>query len=95
MKERCRQGYKIGIWWTIDRAVHHTAMPSIIFFVSLTSCKNTLQEIGYINKIENPDSLQKVVQKWRDIADDITYNMLAEVRLSPKGKHRFPSVHRS
>lgn len=46
----------------------------------LTTCKNALKQIGYLSKIENPDSLQKIVekipfalrQKWRDIADDIT-----------------------
>ena len=43
--------------------------------VLLTSCKNALKQIGYLNKIENPDSLQKIMeklplgvrQKWRDV----------------------------
>jgi len=42
------------------------------FSALLTTCKNTLNEIGYLSKIENPDSLKKVVarlpfslrQKW-------------------------------
>ena len=33
------------------------------FSVSLTSCKNTLQEIGFILKIENPDSSQKLMRR--------------------------------
>ncbi|CAB3981723.1 PREDICTED: uncharacterized protein LOC107351089, partial [Paramuricea clavata] len=51
-----------------------------IFSVLLTSCKNALKQIGYLNKIENPDSLQRIMeklpfglrQKWRYVADDIT-----------------------
>ena len=50
------------------------------FSVLLTSCKNTLTDIGYLSKIENSDSLKKIVsrlpfnlrQKWRDVADTIT-----------------------
>ena len=56
------------------------------FSVLLTSCKNTLKEIGYLSKLENPDSLQNVIsrlpysmrQKWRDVADDITSNKKRE-----------------
>ena len=56
------------------------------FSVLLTSCKNTLREIGFLNKIENPDSLQRVIerlpfplrQRWRDVADDITGNKQRE-----------------
>ena len=57
------------------------------FSVLLTSCKNTLKEIGYLNKLENPDSLQNVIsrlpysmrQKWRDVADDIMSNEKREI----------------
>lgn len=42
---------------------------------SVTTCKNTLYEIGYLNKIENPNSLQRVV----DVADDITFNKLRQI----------------
>lgn len=46
----------------------------------LTSCKNALKEIGYQSKIENLDTMQKIVerlhfglrQKWRDKVDSIT-----------------------
>ena len=31
------------------------------FSVMLTTCKVALKQIGYLSKIENPDSLQKIV----------------------------------
>ena len=54
--------------------------PLQTFSVLLPSCKNTLTDIGYLIKIENPNSLKKIVsrlpsnlhQKWRDVADTIT-----------------------
>ena len=57
------------------------------FSVQLTSCKNTLKEIGYLNKLENPDSLQNVISRlpypmrrnWRDVADDIISNKKREI----------------
>ena len=50
------------------------------FSILLTSCSNTLKEIGYLNRLENPDSLRKIVDrlpyplrlKWRDAVDSIT-----------------------
>jgi len=50
------------------------------FSILLTSCKNTLKEIGYLNKVENPDTLKMIVNrlpyrlklKWCDVADRIT-----------------------
>ncbi|XP_068704512.1 uncharacterized protein [Montipora foliosa] len=57
------------------------------FAILLTSCKNTLRDVGYLNKIENPDSMQKVIervpfplrQRWRDVTDDITNNKHREI----------------
>lgn len=59
------------------------------FSVLLTSCQNTLKEIGCINKLENPDTLQKVVEKlpyglrqrWRDVADHITEEQNREITI--------------
>ena len=34
------------------------------FSVMLTSCKNALKEIGYQSKIENPDTMQRIVEKF-------------------------------
>jgi hypothetical protein len=33
------------------------------FSVVLTTCKNGLKQIGHLNKIENPNSLQKIIEK--------------------------------
>ena len=60
------------------------------FSVLLTSCKNTLSDIGYLSKIENPDSLKKIVarpqnnlrQKWRVVADDIMEENGREVTIA-------------
>ena len=50
------------------------------FSILLTSCRNTLKEIGYLNCLENPDSLRKIVErlphplrlKWSDLVDTIS-----------------------
>ena len=60
------------------------------FSIELTGCKNTLQEIGYLNKLENPDTLKTIVQrlpyglrqKWRDVADNITENQEREITIA-------------
>ena len=57
------------------------------FSVLLTSCKNTLKEIGCPSKIKNADSLQRVIerlpfqlrQKWCDVADDMVDKYQAEI----------------
>ena len=49
-----------------------------------------MNEIGYLSKIENPNSLKKVVarlpfslrQKWREVADEITGAKAREVRIA-------------
>ena len=49
------------------------------FSIQLTSCTNTLKAIGYINKIENPDSMKSIIERlpyklqdrWRYKADQI------------------------
>ena len=59
------------------------------FSVMLTSCKSALKEIGYQSKIENPDTMQKIVeklpfglrQKWREKADSITEGEKREVSI--------------
>lgn len=92
LKERYGQGYKLATALE-DRLTnglpikHKEGNALQKFFVLLTSCENTLQEIGYLNKIENPESHQKVVKrlpfplrlKWRDVADDITNNAQREI----------------
>ena len=59
------------------------------FSILLTSCKNTLQDIGYLNKVDNPDTMKTIVnrlpyglrQKWRDVADNITENQGREITI--------------
>lgn len=59
------------------------------FSILLTGCKNTLKEIGYLSKIENPDTLKTIVnrlpyglrQRWRDVADNITENVGREITI--------------
>jgi hypothetical protein len=84
LKEKYGQNYKIGTTYfdRIDqfppiKAEDGHALQQ--FSVLLISCKNTLKEIGYLGKVENPDSLFKIIEKlpfalrlrWRDLADDI------------------------
>ena len=60
------------------------------FSIALTGCKNTLTEIGYLNKLENPDTLRAIVlrlpfglrQKWRDVADNITETQNREITIA-------------
>ena len=33
------------------------------FSILLTSCTNTLNQIGYLNRVENPESLRKIVDR--------------------------------
>ena len=50
------------------------------FSVLVTSCGNTLKETGYLSKIDNPDSLRRIVnrlpydarKRWRFTADNIS-----------------------
>ena len=49
------------------------------FSIQLSSCVSTLKEIGYVNKLDNPDNLKKIIDrlpfgirlKWRDAVDHI------------------------
>lgn len=60
------------------------------FSIALTGCKNSLTEIGYLNKLENPDTLKTIVQRlpfglrqrWRDIADNITETQDREITIA-------------
>ena len=52
------------------------------FSILLQSCQNALQKIGYLNKVENPDCLRKIIKRlpfhmkkrWRMKADQIFEN---------------------
>ena len=57
------------------------------FYILLTSCSNTLQNIGYMSKVENPDNLRAVIarlpfelrRKWRNLVDTICQNGEREI----------------
>ena len=84
VKERYGQGYRIASAY-IERLTKGPAIKAEDsaslrkFSISLTSCTNTLKEIGYLSKLENPDSMRKIIDKlpyglrlkWRDTVDSI------------------------
>ena len=59
------------------------------FSVLLTSCSNALAEVGYLNKLENPEGLKKIIDrlpyglrlKWRDAVDTIAQRENRDVTL--------------
>ena len=59
------------------------------FSVLLTSCRNTLKDIGYLNKLENPDAIKTIVdrlpcglrEKWRETVDDIIQRKESDVNV--------------
>ena len=85
LKQKYGQNYKIATAY-IERVTNVRSIKSEDgatlqkFSILLTSCKNTLKDLGYLSKIENPNSLRKIVnrlpfglrRKWRDTADSIT-----------------------
>ena len=68
LKSKYNQSYKIATAY-VDRITNFPAIKAEDgealqqLSIMLTSCKNTLKEIGYLNKIENPDCLQKIIDK--------------------------------
>ena len=82
LAERYGQPFKIATAY-VDRVINGQPIraedgPALQrFSILLTSCTNTLNEIGYLNRLENPESLRKIVDrlpyplrlKWRDVVD--------------------------
>ena len=66
LKARYGQNYKIASAY-VTRVTngppirHEDGQALQKFSILLTSCKNTLRQVGYLNKIENPDSMQRVI----------------------------------
>ena len=85
LAERYGQSYNIATAY-VDRVINGPPIraedgPALQrFSILLTSCRNTLKEIGYLNRLENPDSLRKTVErlpyplrlKWRELVDAIS-----------------------
>jgi len=94
LKKRYGQSYRIATAY-VDKLAKGPAIKAEDgdalrrFSTLLTSCKNTLKEIGYLNKVENPETLKAIVsrlpyglrQKWRDVADNVTENQGREVTI--------------
>ena len=65
-EERYRQGYKIATA-LVERLTkkpptrNEDCIALQKLSIALTNCKNILQDLGYLNKVDNPDSLQKIV----------------------------------
>ena len=92
LKEKYGQGYKIATA-LVERLINGPPIKNEDcnalqkLSIALTNCKNTLQDVGYLNKVDNPDSLQKIVRRlplplrrsWRDKADDVTNNEQREI----------------
>lgn len=90
--ERYGQPYKIATAF-VDRIANTPPIkaddgPGLQrFSILLTSCSNTLKEIGYISKLENPDGLRKIVDrlpfslklKWRETVDTVMQRENREV----------------
>ena len=84
LAERYGQPFKIATAY-VDRVINGQPIraedgPALQrFSVLLTSCTNTLNEIGYLNRLENPVSFRKIVDilpyplrlKRRDVLDTI------------------------
>ncbi|KAK3698421.1 hypothetical protein QZH41_001197 [Actinostola sp. cb2023] len=94
LKERYGQSYKIAAAYvnrlTEGQPIKAESVEALQrFSILLTSCKNALQDIGYLSKVENPDSLKRIIDrlpfglrlKWRDIADGITEKQEREVTI--------------
>ena len=92
LKERYGQGYKIATA-LVERLINGPPIKNEDcnalqkLSIALTNCKNILHDVGYLNKVDNPDSLQKIVRRlplplrrsWRDKADEITNNETREI----------------
>jgi len=68
LKERYRKGYKIttalvGRFINGPPIKNEDAIALQKLSIALTNCKNTLLDVGYLIKIDNPDSLQKIVSR--------------------------------
>jgi hypothetical protein len=84
LKKRYGQAYRIASSY-VDKITKGPTIKSEDgnalhkFSVLLTSCNNTLNNIGYMSKVENPDNLRAVItrlpfelrRKWRNLVDKI------------------------
>ncbi|XP_068724103.1 uncharacterized protein [Montipora capricornis] len=84
LADRYGQPYKIATAY-VDRIINGQPIRAEDgaalqkYSILLTSCSNTLREIGHLSRLENPDTLKKIVDrlpytlrlKWREMADKV------------------------
>ena len=99
LKKRYGQDYKIASSY-IERVINGPPIKSENaaalqrFSVLLASCKNMLKDIGYLSKIENLDSMRRIINRlpfalrrsWRDVADAIMERESREVTIDDIAK---------
>ena len=92
LKQRYRENHRVATAY-VDRIINGPVVKDEDgkalhkLSILITSCKNTLQDIGYQHRLENPENLLKVVSRlpfslrkaWRDVADDISSNQLRDI----------------
>ena len=95
LQERYGQNYKIAaahVKRLVDGPTIRTDDGPALqqFSIQLTSCVNTLKEIGYLNKLDNPDNLKNIIDrlpysmrvKWRDTVDQIVEREARDVTVA-------------
>ena len=95
LQERYGQNYKIAaahVKRLVDSATIRTDDGPALqqFSIQLTSRVNSLKEIGYLNKLNNPDNLKKIIDrlpyamrvKWRDTVDQIVEREARDVTVA-------------
>lgn len=84
LKERYGQGYKITTA-LVERLMNGPPIKSEDcnalqkLSIALTNCENILQDVGYLNKVDNPGSLQKIVRRYieKSIIHAIMHTLLS------------------
>ena len=85
LKDRYGQGYKIAAAHALTEGSpikNEDGDALVKFSIQLTSCTNTLKEIGCLSKLDHPENLKKIIGrlpfgmrlKWRDAVDHIVEN---------------------
>ena len=85
LAERYGQSYKITTAYVNHvingQPIRTEDVPTLQkFSILLSSCRNTLKEVDYVNHLENPEGLRKIIDwlpyphglKWRELVDTIT-----------------------
>ena len=94
LKERFGQNYRVAAAH-VQRVIegppikHEDGSALQEFSIQLTSCTNTLERIGYLDKLNNSDNLKKIIDRlpysmranWRDYVDRIVQNKARDINI--------------